>query len=80
VISNQKTDIYKETIMSNKKTTTAGHFDKFMNDLLKRQDASRKRFKEMKGPYKETPQMKRNKMIREKPLNRVVVDTTKNEK
>tara|TARA_Y100000592_G_scaffold24697_1_gene38681 strand:+ start:3186 stop:3380 length:195 start_codon:yes stop_codon:yes gene_type:complete len=64
--------------MSNKKTHNSnGHFDKFMDDLLKRQEASRKKFEEMKGPYKETPQMKRNKMIREKPMNRIVVDTKK---
>ena len=59
--------------MSNKKTHNSnGHFDKFMDDLLKRQEASRKKFEEMKGPYKETPQMKRNKMIRENNFLRTV--------
>jgi hypothetical protein len=59
--------------------TQVFQFDKYMDDLLKREKAARQKFQEMKGPYTETPQMKRNKMNRELPSNRTVVDT-KNEK
>ncbi|MDB4337494.1 hypothetical protein OAA09_00590 [bacterium] len=47
-------------------------FDKFMNDIVKREDAAREHIKDYAEGHAELPQRKYNKLYRELPQNRVV--------
>ena len=68
--------------MKNKKEDQKqGHskmpFDKFIDDLEKRQKANTQQRKQLMGSYKETPQEIYNKRYREHAHNRIVVGNKK---
>ena len=48
------------------------HFDKFMNDIVKREEAAKEKIKEYAEGHAELPQRKYNRLYRERPQNRVV--------
>lgn len=47
-----------------------GHFDKFVNDIVRREEEVRKRHEEYVEAHKENPQLQRNRLYRELPQNR----------
>ena len=67
--------------MSNKNQKNSPNpFDKFMNDLEKRQQVKKEQIINKRGYYtQETPQQKYNRLYRELPVNRIVTGN-KNDK
>jgi len=47
-------------------------FDKFMDDICKREDVSKKRVKTLSEEQEESPQRKYNRLYRERPQNKTV--------
>jgi hypothetical protein len=47
-------------------------FDKFINDIVKREEESREHIKKYVDEHADSPQRKYNKLYRERPQNRVV--------
>ena len=47
-------------------------FDKFMDDIVSREDSQIEKIKEYVEGHKELPQRKYNRLYRERPQNRVV--------
>ena len=52
-------------------------FDKFMNDIVQREEAVRESVREYVEGHKELPQRKYNRLYRERPQNRVVYNKKK---
>ena len=51
-------------------------FDKFMDDIVKREDAAREHTKEYAEGHAELPQREYNRLYRERPQNRIVYRPT----
>lgn len=47
-------------------------FDKFITDIIKREDAAREHIKEYAEGHADSPQREYNKLYRERPQNRIV--------
>ena len=47
-----------------------GHFDKFMEDITRREEEARQRHQEYVDSHKENPQLERNRLYRELPQNK----------
>jgi hypothetical protein len=48
----------------------AGHFDKFIDDITRREQEAIKRHKEYVDSHDENPQLERNRLYRELPQNK----------
>tara|TARA_A100001011_G_C14193397_1_gene792366 strand:+ start:914 stop:1126 length:213 start_codon:yes stop_codon:yes gene_type:complete len=48
------------------------HFDKFIDDIVKREDQSREDIKRYVDEHADSPQREYNRLYRERPQNRVV--------
>ena len=57
--------------MSEKQNEQSGQFDKFMDDIVRREEEVKERQKAYAESHKENPALEYNKLYRERPQNRL---------